>query len=338
MGTLSAALESINEVKKINPSVRTDKIVLIHHSKIHKSPYQYSDKGKTKEEYESEVRKLADDMEADGKILQPLIVRKKGTDDYELIAGQHRRDASRINFNEKGIPAFEFCPCIVVKMTDAQTEYAVNSTNTTWKKTDWHIMHEIERKKYLFEHYPDDFPNVKDKGRMVEKLAAEMGMAKTTVGEYLQISNNLSEKGMELFEKQKINKSAAVALSGLSKEDQNRLLDAGVTNRKDIKSYRENVKAAAVKPEPFQTDGDTVEADDTKDTLPGQYAFNDPSVQIKETCPNCRNVVCVEDTYFFYEKRYCRNCLPDLLEDLADTGLITLDRSSAKENGVMIRS
>lgn len=48
-------------------------------------------------------------------------------------------------------------------------------------------MHELERMKYLLETYPEEFPNLQT-GRMVERLAKQLNMNKTTAGEYLTIS------------------------------------------------------------------------------------------------------------------------------------------------------
>lgn len=243
MRTLTAALESMKEVKKTNPEsqIDKDKIVLLHYTKLHRAPYQYSHKGKSPELYEQEVRNLKDEIKTAGKVLQPILVRKTGVDDYEIIGGQHRRDASELLVIEDGETKYEFCPCIISKMSDAQAEYAAFGTNTNWAKSDWHIMHEIERKKFLLENFPEDFPNIPDKGRMIDKLATEMQMAKSTVGEYLQISKNLSDNAMKSFEAGEMNKSAAVAMASLSHTEQDKLIDAGVTKQKDIKAYKDEI-------------------------------------------------------------------------------------------------
>ena len=39
---------------------------------------------------------LADLIEADGEVIQDLLVRKIDTDEYEIIAGHHRRNACKI--------------------------------------------------------------------------------------------------------------------------------------------------------------------------------------------------------------------------------------------------
>lgn len=366
MGTLTAALESTKKVKKNNPENQTDKIVLIHYSKLHRAPYQYSHKGKTPEQYEQEVRTLKDEIEATGKILQPLLVRKTGVDDYEIIGGQHRRDASELLVVEDRKTKYEFCPCIISKMSDAQAEYAGFGSNTNWEKSDWHIMYEIERKKYLLENFPEEFPHIPDKGRMVDKLALELNLSKSTVGEYLQISKNLSDNAKESFAQGEINKSAAVSLSSLPHEEQDKLIDAGVTKQKDIKAYKEEKVEKTVHRTIVTDTLKTVKTHNVEennaekmdeepavvvDVLPGQYRVANTDMELEEvntecagaidgrcSCPNCKLPSRIEDIFVFYNKKYCMNCLYDLIQDLADTGVITLDRSAIKTKGIIIHS
>ena len=85
---------------------------------------------------------------------------------------------------------------------------------------------------------------------MVERLAQVTAMKKTTVGEYLTISKNLGDKGMEMFKKGELKKSAAVALSGLSKDEQDKVIDQGITTHTDIKRLKKKIeKQEELKPE-----------------------------------------------------------------------------------------
>lgn len=362
MGTLSGALERMKEDKKTNPELQIDKdrIVLLHYSKLHRAPYQYNHLEKNPELYDQEVRKLKDEIKAAGKVLQPVLVRKKDVDAYEIIAGQHRRDASELLVIEDGETKYEFVPSIITKMTDAQAEFAGFGTNTTWEKDDSDIMHEIIRKKYLLENFPEDFPNIPDKGRMIEKLAIAMKMPKSTVGEYLQISNNLSERAMDAFEKQQLNKSAAVAMASLTHEEQDTLLDEGVTKQKDIKAYKEErvektvhrttvtdtVKTTTThKVEDSKPETNTV---DVIDVLPGQYQVVNTDMDLEEVteaehvdnnidCPNCHKKTSMETTFKYFNKRYCMHCLMDMILDFEQTGLIDLDYAHSDTEGIIVR-
>ncbi len=79
----------------------------IHYTKLKDNPAQYR-YGKTmqeREELKGEVRRkeeaLADLIEADGEVIQDLLVRKIDTDEYEIIAGHHRRNACKILVEER---------------------------------------------------------------------------------------------------------------------------------------------------------------------------------------------------------------------------------------------
>ena len=61
------------------------------------------------------------------------------------------------------------------------------------KKTEYEIMCELEGMSHLLRTYPEEFPNLPS-GRLADKLAAQLQMSKSTIGEYRTIANNLGEK------------------------------------------------------------------------------------------------------------------------------------------------
>lgn len=73
------------EVKKTTHPKRITK--WIHYTKLAKNEKQYCD-AKDKEEIEG----LADLIEADGMVLQDLLVRKTNSDEYKIIAGHKRHE------------------------------------------------------------------------------------------------------------------------------------------------------------------------------------------------------------------------------------------------------
>ena len=79
-----------------------------------------------REELKGEVRRkeeaLADLIEADGEVIQDLLVRKIDTDEYEIIAGHHRRNACKI-LVEDGIR--KVMPCFPVSFGTFQM-YGLN--------------------------------------------------------------------------------------------------------------------------------------------------------------------------------------------------------------------
>lgn len=201
----------------------------VSYKKLEESAFQYRNIP------QEDVEKLADLIEMDGEVLQPLLVRKKGADTFEILAGHKRYKACKYLTEVKGQPKFSFIPCYVKEMSDAQAEFAVYSTNGYNKKTDYEIMREVEGMARLVKENPEAFPEATS-GRLVEKLAAIMGMSKTTVQEYKTISNHLGDKAMGSFKEGKISKEAAKVLATVPNIQQENIVAAGVTKADDIKA------------------------------------------------------------------------------------------------------
>lgn len=204
----------------------------IHYSKLKSNPHQYCDA--TPEEIEA----LADMIEADGEVLQDLLIRKVDADEYEIIGGHKRREACKVLVEKRGRPEFAMLPCIVKDISDVRARFQVYSSNTHHTKTPYEIMHELEEMEYLLTNYPEEFPDLQT-GRMVERLAKQMNMKRATVGEYQSISKNLTDEAMEEFKKGKLDKSAAVTISRMPEEAQREVIEKGLTKDVDIKKFKE---------------------------------------------------------------------------------------------------
>lgn len=224
-------LNQFYETKTSRPTVaeKKMKIQLISYKKLEESKKQYREIPK------EDVEELANLILLDGEVLQPLLVRKNGGDTFEIIAGHKRHKAVTYIVEELHEEKFAMMPCYVVELSDVRAEFALYSTNGYKNKPPYQIMKEIEGMKRLMESFPEEFPS-KAKGRMVERIASEMGISKSTVGEYQNITHNLGKEGMDKFKSGEINKSAANSLASLPKEKQKELLDAGLTKDVDIKA------------------------------------------------------------------------------------------------------
>ena len=229
------------------PRKRKGKFRWVHYTKLHKNKDQYCDPTT------DEIERLADLIDAEGEVLQDLVIKKKGPDEYEIVAGHKRHLACKMLVEERGKKEYEFLPCYEINDSEVRSEFRVYATNGYHEKTDYEKMHEIERMRALLTEHPEEFPNVQG-GRMVERLAQIMDIKKTTVGEYLTISRNLSEKGMELFKTGQLKKSAAVALAGIPGTEQDKLLDQGIITHKQIKESREARKPERKLKKPDKTD------------------------------------------------------------------------------------
>lgn len=221
-------------VKKSNTHPRSE-TKWLHYTKLIDNTDQYR-----KSATDEDIAAFAEVIRSAGKVLQDLLVRKSGPDTYEIIAGHHRRLACKYLVEVEGLKEYEFLPCKIENVDDVQAEFQLYATNAFMPKTDAERLHEIERMKYLLEKYPDQFKEADSSGRTIEKIANIMKMGKTTVGDYVSISKNLSDKAMEQFEKGKINKSAALILSSLPEPEQDVLVDEGKTTMKAIKEHKEH--------------------------------------------------------------------------------------------------
>lgn len=279
----------------------------IHYTKLVDNEAQYCN-----EKDEDEIKALAGLIDADQGVLQNLLVRKVDADEYEIIAGHKRRRACRWLVENEEKKQYEFLPCTVEHLSDVQAEFQVYSSNSHHEKSDYEKMHELERMKYLLENYPEEFPHLKT-GRMVDRLAKQMSMKRTTVGEYLTIVKNLGEKGKEEFRNGALKKSAAVELSALPKEEQDELIDHGLTSHKEIKSYKEQkekeqeavlqeteTREEEAEQERIQTQEEQIAAREqrmkaeeeepdrtkTEQQIPGQLAVVNTDMDVKEDVPD----------------------------------------------------
>lgn len=276
------------EQKTVEKRPVSQKIKRIHYSKIIESSYQYRDRT------DDVVGALADLIKADGKVLEPCIVRKSGGDTYELIAGHKRRRACIYLAEQEGMEQFELIPCIEEDMTDVRAEFAVYSSNGYDEKTPYEIMREIEGMSRLLTEHPEEFPEFAGKGRLVEKLASQLQMSRSVVSDYKNISHNLGGKGMEAFKDGRLDKSAAVTLASMPEKDQDEIIEQGLTKREEIKGYMLEKNQAQ---EPLQHDNDAEEQ------LAGQMSVADyPEVmpeqmkQEKESNPQPGMEIFVEET------------------------------------------
>ena len=181
---------------------------------------------------------LARLIEACSQVLDNVLCRKINDDQYEIISGHKRRRACKYLVEEEGKEEYGFIPCYVEIISNVQAEFQMYVSNSYHEESDYEKMHKLGRMKSLLEKHPEEFPKLQT-GRMVERLARELHISKTTTGEFLKMSKNLGENAKTAFKGGVINKSAAFEMAALPEEEQNKLLDAGVTAQKDIKIYKE---------------------------------------------------------------------------------------------------
>lgn len=274
----------------------------IHYTKLKRNPGQYRERSREM------VEDLADLIESDGEVLQNLIVRKIDADSYEIVAGHKRALACQLLVEERGKKQFEFLPCVIRNVSDARARFSLVSTNIVDKKTSYEVMHELEEMIYLMQNYPEEFPEMQEKGRLVEKLAKKLKLAKSVVIDYQTISHNLGEQGRKAFQTGKLNKTAAVAMAGLPEKEQEDLLKQGVTKAKEIVTYKEKkqkkTETTRGQKEPERKD---VPKFGTKNVIDVKPLFDDADKPRHKSkigyCPYCKKLV----SSVFNPKR-CGHC------------------------------
>ena len=185
---------------------------------------------------QEEIENFADDVMVVGEILEPLVVRRiAGTDTFEILAGHKRYNACKYLCEVKNEKGFELLPCVEKNYSDVMAAYVVYDSNNTRNKSDYEIMTMVENMARLIKEHPEDFNLDKVKGRFVEKLAAILGMSKSTTQINLTLANNLSNKAKEAYKKEEFAKETAKVLASLPKEQQDEMIDAGITTADSLK-------------------------------------------------------------------------------------------------------
>lgn len=298
-----ASFDAVFQKKTENiADFRQGKLFRVHYSKLVQSDFQY------REITDAAVEKLADLLEADGEVLQPLLVRKKGADSYEILAGHKRFLACRMLVEERGEEKFAMIPCCIRAMNDVKAEFSVYSTNGYESKTPYEIMKEIEGMARLMKEHPEAFPE--GKGRLVERLAKQLQISRSVVSDYQNISRNLGTAGKEAFRTGALDKSAAVTLAALSEEKQEEIIDQGITTRQKIREY---IKPKALRKEIKDKAAPLSEAEEPKWELPKlDFAVleekkilpeENPLQECTGKCPYCGM-----DVYYPANLHYCGTC------------------------------
>lgn len=100
-------MTTVRDVKIAHPQWA---VTWIHYTKLIRTRFQYADPDTMEVIYT-----LADAIEAEGQVLQNLVVRKSDADQYEILAGHKRTKACQILVEERGLTQYEFLPCIIME-------------------------------------------------------------------------------------------------------------------------------------------------------------------------------------------------------------------------------
>lgn len=160
----------------------------------------------------SAVPDLAANIQLCG-LQQPIRVRKGEGGRYTIVSG-HRRRAALDQLVKDGHKEFATVPCIVEadEASDAMRELRLIFANSaTREMTSGEKAKQAERVEMLLYRLKEE--GVEFPGRMRDQVAAACKASSTKIAVWKVIRENLIEEYMPLYEKGKINESAAYALA-----------------------------------------------------------------------------------------------------------------------------
>ena len=168
------------------------------------------------------IDELAESIRKHG-ILQPLLVRAKGDDGYELIAGERRWRACR----QVGL---ETVPCRVVELEDKQVCEAAIEENL--KREDLNVI----EKAHAFKGYLDSF------GGTIEELARSLSMNRSTISNMLRLLE-LPDGVQQAVRQDRISAGHAKAILPLSDDAKVELLKQIEQQQLSVRKTEEAVRA-----------------------------------------------------------------------------------------------
>lgn len=196
-------------------------IIEIALDKIIPNPYQ-----PRKHFNEEKLQQLADSLKEHG-LLQPIIVSRKGNDEYELIAGERRLEASKIAGLEK-------VPVIIKKVTDQQKLELALIENI--QRHDLNVVEEAKAYKQLQEKF----------GLTQEEIAARSGKSRSSVANHLRLLNLPVEIQKALAEGKITEGHARTILAVSNPEKQRALFQLIIKENLSVRQIEDKVREVSV--------------------------------------------------------------------------------------------
>lgn len=176
---------------------------------------------------EETIDELAKSIEAFG-IIQPLSVRKLGTDRYELVAGERRLRAAKKLGLEK-------VPAILVDITDKDSAAIA-------------LLENLQREDLNFIEEAEAYYNlIKDHSYTQEQLAEAIGKKQSTIANKLRILKLDAEVRSTLLENKLTERHARALLKLPTQEMQKRILAVVIKKNLTVKKTEELIEKELLK-------------------------------------------------------------------------------------------
>lgn len=195
----------------------SNKVIYVSVDEVFPNPHQ-----PRKEFTKESLEELSSSIKSYG-VIQPISVRKKNDDFYELVAGERRLRASKM-------AGLEYIPAIIVKMNDEDS--AVVALIENLQREDLTFIEEAEGyHKLIAEH-----------GFTQQELAEKVGKSQSTVANKLRILK-LSDRVKTLLSKNNLTERHARALLKLPDEKMRlEILDTVIKRGLNVKQTEKLIK------------------------------------------------------------------------------------------------
>lgn len=238
MGSLNEIINGRSNKEK-KTGMKRGSVVMLH---IDRLVPNEDNKKSFGEREQRNIDVLAEELLISGRILENLVVRKiDDSDSYLILSGHRRYYASKRNV-EAGHSEFLELPCEITDESDAMSYYNLLIANLATEPLTEH--EKMTSTMHLRDVLPELLGDDELKGRRLrEKIADTLHVSQTKVAQYENISNNLDQEAMNLFERQELNVSTANELAGLPDDIQKEFVRDGVApEMSDVKTVRQELK------------------------------------------------------------------------------------------------
>lgn len=206
--------------------------------------------------------------------------------EYRIIAGERRWRALNL-LTEKGYEDFEIATCQILTPAEEHEEIVqVIVANAYRTKTVMDILREEQQLKESLQYMKDNGLTLQgyklDSGRLRDVIADIMNMSAAKIGQIEGINKCLIPEFTEELKEGRLTFSAAYELSGMSEEDQNKMLKQHKEHGLTLKEVKEAKKQAEEKKENEQLPGQMEYPRDYEEKEMAEEAEEEPEEPEKE--------------------------------------------------------
>lgn len=168
---------------------------------------------------DSEDMKQLNESIANNGILNPVLIRPKNDNRYEMISGHRRKYVAELN-------GMQDIPCIIKELSDEQATILMIDSNITREN----ILPSEKAKAYKMRYEAMKHQGkatsrpVGEKLLSITEMSQEVGESERQISRYIQL-NNLIPKILKLVDNGKMKLRPAVEISRLSKKEQEELYE-----------------------------------------------------------------------------------------------------------------